>query len=128
MTHASDPDMPKISSFRDLLVWQKAMALAECGYRLSKRLPRDDQQVLGYQIRKSCVSVPSNIAEGFGRHSTAEYIHHLRFSKGSVNELQTQLELGRRLQIVRETEATIIITDAEEVGRMLNGLVESLRR
>ena len=128
MTRATDPSMPKISSFRDLLVWQKAMILAEHGYRLSKRLPRDDQLVLGHQIRKSCVSVPSNIAEGFGRHSTAEYIHHLRFSKGSVNELQTQLELGQRLQIVRDTDAAIIITEAEEVGRMLNGLVNSLGR
>jgi four helix bundle protein len=109
------------------LVWQKAMALAEGGYRFSKRLPRDDQ-LLGHQIRKSCVSVPSNIAEGFGRHSTAEYIHHLRFSKGSVNELQTQIELARRLQIATEAEAATMISDVEEVGRMLNGLVNSLRR
>ena len=104
------------------------MALAEGGYRFSKRLPRDDQLVLGHQIRKSCVSVASNIAEGFGRHSTAEYIHHLRFSKGSVNELQTQIELARRLQIATEAEAATMISDAEEVGRMLNGLVNSLRR
>jgi four helix bundle protein len=120
--------MSRISSFRDLLVWQKAMILAEDCYRLSKRLPRDDQMVLGYQIRKSCVSVPSNIAEGFGRHSTPEYIHHLRFSKGSVNELQTQVELAKRLQIVTNAEATAIIADAEETGRMLNGLVNALRR
>jgi four helix bundle protein len=120
--------MPKISSFRDLLVWQKAMALAERGYRFSKELPRDDQLVLGHQIRKSCVSVPSNIAEGFGRHSTAEYIHYLRFSKGSINEVQTQVELARRLEIGREAETVTIITDAEEIGRMLNGLVDSLRR
>jgi four helix bundle protein len=120
--------MPKISSFRDLMVWQKAMALAERGYRFSKELHRDDQLVLGHQIRKSCVSVPSNIAEGFGRHSTPEYIHHLRFSKGSVNELQTQVELAKRLRIVSEAEATTMISDAEEVGRMLNGLVDSLRR
>jgi four helix bundle protein len=60
--------MAKINSFRDLLVWQKSMSLAERCYRLTKRFPRDDQAVLGYEIRKSCVSVPSNIAEGFGRH------------------------------------------------------------
>ena len=107
--------MPKISSFRDLVVWQKAMALAERGYRCSKQLPRDDQLVLGHQIRKSCVSVPSNIAEGFGRHSTAEYIHHLRFSKGSVNELQTQLELARRLRVVPESDTAVMISDAEEM-------------
>jgi four helix bundle protein len=125
---AAGTSVPKISSFRDLLVWQKAMALAEGAYRFSKGLPRDDQLVLGHQIRKSCVSVPSNIAEGFGRPSTAEYIHHLRFSKGSVNELQTQVELARRLQIVSEAEAATMMSNAEEVGRMLNGLINSLRR
>lgn len=128
MPHALYAYMPKISSFRDLMVWQKAMALAERGYRFSKELPRDDQLVLGHQIRKSCVSVPSNIAEGFGRHSTPEYIHHLRFSKGSVNEIQTQVELARRFRIGGEAESALIIADAEEVGRMLNGLVDSLRR
>ena len=88
--------MAKITSFRDLLVWQKSMNLAERCYRISKRFRRDDQLVLGHEIRKSCVSVPSNIAEGSGRHHTAEYIHHLRFSNGSNNELQTQVEIGKR--------------------------------
>src|SRR5687768_18008927 len=120
--------MSKIESFRDLLVWQKSMSLAERCYRMSKRFPREDQPVLGYEIRKSCVSVPSNIAEGFGRHYTPEYIHHLRYSKGSNNELQTQVEVGRRVQIVSADEASAIIADAEEVGRMLNGLVNSLER
>src|SRR5262245_61761277 len=100
-----------------LWVWQKAMVLAERVYRFSKGLPRDDQSVLGHQIRKSWVSVPSNIAEGFGRHSTAEYVHHLRFSKGSINELQTQVELARRFRIGGEAESALIITDAEEIGR-----------
>lgn len=78
------------------------------------------------RIRQSCVSVPSNIAEGFGRHHTAEYIHHLRFSNGSNNELQTQVEIGKRVEIVSEEDAAAIIADAEEVGRMLHGLVNSL--
>ena len=120
--------MSKITSFRDLLVWQKAMNLAERCYQLSRRFPREDQLVLGYQIRKTAVSVPSNIAEGFGRHHTAEYIHHLRIANGSNNELQTQVELGRRIEVVAEEEASALIADAEEVGRMLHGLVSSLRR
>jgi four helix bundle protein len=92
------------------------------------RLKRDDQLVLGHEIRKSCVSIPSNIAEGFGRHYTPEYIHHLRFSTGSDNELQTQLELSKRIAIVKRDEAAILIADAEEVGRMLHGLIDSLQR
>jgi four helix bundle protein len=126
--HAFTGRMPKISSFRELLVWQKSMNLAERCYRVSKRFPRDDQPVLGYEIRKSCVSVPSNIAEGFGRHLTAEYIHHLRFSNGSNNELQTQVMVGQRVEIISEENAAAIIADAEEVGRMLHGLVNSLAR
>ena len=120
--------MAKITSFRDLLVWQKSMDLVERCYGLVRRFPRDEQWVLGREIRKSCISVPSNIAEGFGRHHTLEYVHHLGFSNGSNNELQTQLELGRRLEIVSVDEAARVIADAEEVGRMLNGLMNSLRR
>lgn len=120
--------MAKINSFRDLLVWQKSISLAERCYRLTKRFPREDQMVLGYEIRKSCVSVPSNIAEGFGRHHTPEYIHHLRYSNGSNNELQTQVEIGHRVQLVSEQEAAGIIADAEEIGRMLHGLIGSLGR
>lgn len=120
--------MAKILSFRDLLVWQKSMALAARCYRLSKRLPREDQFTLGTAIRKSCISVPSNIAEGLGRHSTLEYIHHLRFSNGSNNELQTQVELAQRIQIVSEEEAAAVLADAHEIERMLQGLMSSLRR
>ena len=69
--------MPKPTSFRELLVWQKALDLAEGCYRLSRRLNRDDQSALGFQLRKSSVSVPSNIAEGYGRHHTASYVNRL---------------------------------------------------
>ncbi len=120
--------MTDINSFRDLFVWQKSMTLAEHCYLLTKRFTLDDQLVLGREIRKSCVSIPSNIAEGFGRHHTLEYVHHLRYSTGSNNELQTQVELAKRVKIIRVDEAKTIIGDAEEVGRMLNGLIGSLER
>ena len=120
--------MAKLNSYRELLVWQKSMNLADRCYRMTRRFKRDDQLVLGHEIRKSCVSIPSNIAEGFGRHYTAEYIHHLRFSSGSSNELQTQVELSRRVEIVGTEEAAMLIADAEEVGRMLHGLIGSLER
>jgi four helix bundle protein len=120
--------MAKLNSYRELFVWQKSMTLAERCYRMTRRFKRDDQLVLGHEIRKSCVSIPSNIAEGFGRHSTPEYIHHLRFSSGSSNELQTQVELSKRVEIVGADEAAILIADAEEIGRMLHGLIGSLER
>lgn len=111
--------MSRLTSYRELIVWQKSMNLAERCYRMTRRFKRDDQFVLGHEIRKSCVSIPSNIAEGFGRHYTPEYIHHLRYSSGSSNELQTQVELTKRVEIVSPTEAQILIADAEEIGRML---------
>jgi four helix bundle protein len=125
---ASGQCVATIRSFRDLSVWQKSMNLAHDCYLLAKQFAAEDRFVLGREIRKSCVSIPSNIAEGFGRHYTQEYIRHLRISKGSDNELQTQLELGRRIRIVSEAEAVRLIANAEEIGRMLDGLIGSLDR
>ena len=120
--------MTQINSFRDLLVWQKAMDLAVRCYAVSRRMPRDEQGVLGYQIRKCAVSMPSNIAEGKARQSTAIYMNHLWIAHGSGAELETQLELGARVKVVSEKEATALISDAQEIGRMLKGLVASLER
>ena len=117
-----------IRSFRDLNVWQKSMDLAVRCHLLAKRFPRDEQPVLGYQVRKSSLSMPSNVAEGFARHSTAFYVQHLWTAHASGAELQSQLELGQRIRVVSEREAEILIGDAEEIGRMLHGLVSSLER
>jgi four helix bundle protein len=118
----------QINSFRDLLVWQKAMELAVRCYGVSRRMPKDEQGVLGYQIRKCAVSMPSNIAEGKARQSTAIYMNHLWIAHGSGAELETQLELGARVKVVSEQDATALISDAQEIGRMLKGLVVSLER
>jgi four helix bundle protein len=120
--------MPKVESFRDLLVWQKAVDLAVRCHRVARRFPRDEQQVLGYQTRKSSLSMPSNIAEGFARHSTASYVQHLWTAHASGAELQSQLIVGTRIEIVSESDAAVLISDAEEVGRMIHGLVRSLER
>jgi four helix bundle protein len=117
-----------INSFRDLILWQKAMDLAHRCYGRSLRFPREHQGVLGNEIRKCSVSVPSNIAEGFGRHYTAAYINHLWIANGSDYELQTQLEIARRLRILGDDEAAGLTSDAEEVSRILKGLVKSLER
>ena len=120
--------MNNITSFRDLLVWQKSMDLAVRCYKTAQRLPKADQMVLGYQIRKSAVSMPSNVAEGFSRHSTAFYIQHLWTSHASGAELESQIELGSRLDLIPSANAEILVADAQEVGRMINGLVRSLER
>jgi four helix bundle protein len=120
--------MSQINSFRDLVVWQKAMGLAVRCYAVSRRMPRDEQGVLGSQIRKCAVSIPSNIAEGKSRKSTAVYINHLWVAHGSGAELETQLELGARVKVVPEKECAALVADAQEIGRMIQGLVKSLER
>ena len=120
--------MTNITSFRDLLVWQKAMDLAVRTYRVAQRLPRGEQPALGFQLRKSSLSIPSNIAEGWARHSTPTYIHHLRTSRGSGAELETQVEVGQRVDLIEARMAEMLITDSQEIGRMLNGLIASLER
>jgi len=117
-----------INSFPDLLVWQKSMDLAVRCYQTAQKLPKQDQMVLGHQIRKSSVSMPSNVAEGHSRHSTPHYVQHLWTAHASGAELETQLEIGARVEIISPEEAQFLIDDAQEIGRMINGLVKSLTR
>jgi four helix bundle protein len=104
------------------------MDLAVRCYGVSRRMPRDEQSVLGYQIRKCAVSMPSNIAEGKARQATPIYTNHLWIAHGSSAELETQLELGARVKVVSENEAAALIADTQEIGRMLQGLIASLER
>lgn len=120
--------MGNVTSFRDLLVWQKGLDLAVRCYLLARGFPKSDHAILGYQIRKSSLSIPSNIAEGQARHSTATDINHLLIANGSGAELQTQLEVARRVRLVTEEQAAAYIADAAEIGRMLGGLIAALER
>ena len=83
-----------IKSYRDLFVWQKAMELVTAVYAIPKVFPKEEQYGLTAQIRRSAVSVPSNIAEGYGRNSTLDYTRFLQIARGSLYELQTQLEIA----------------------------------
>ena len=113
-----------ISSYRDLHVWQRAMELAEATYTLTNELPPYETYGLGQQLRRSAVSVVSNIAEGHGRAHRGDYLHHLSISRGSLAELQTQLELASRLHASSVQQALSL---ADEVGRMLTTLMKRLR-
>jgi len=114
-----------IQSFRDLSVWQKSMDLSVLVYRSTEGFPRSEMFGLTSQLRRASVSIPSNIAEGkaIGGQS---YPRHLRIAHGSEAELQTQIELARRLQFLTADEANLVLKDASEVGRMLVGLIRSL--
>ena len=114
------------ADFKDLLVWQKAMDLAEMVYALVKLLPKDEQFELSSQIRRAAVSIPSNIAEGQGRKSNREFIRFLSIARGSRAELETQLMLAQRLGYVTKEQIAPAILLCNEVGRMLHALMQSV--
>jgi four helix bundle protein len=116
-----------VSSYRDLKVWQKAMDLVVECYRLAKLLPTHETYGLAGQIRRAAVSVPANIAEGHGRESLNEYLHHLSIANGSLMELQTHLEIAERLAYLAKAELMTASTLTADVGKMLNGLTKSLK-
>ena len=116
-----------IQSFRDLKVWQNGMDLAVSVYTISEKLPHSELFGLTSQLRRAAVSIPSNVAEGkaIGGQS---YPRHLKIALGSEAELQTQIELAKRLKMLDDAEATSLLEQTSEVGRMLVGLLTSLPR
>ena len=115
-------------SFRELMVWQKAMQLTVSVYELTREFPRDELYGLTSQARRAAVSLPSNIAEGHGRLNRREFRQFLGIARASNCELQTQLELARRLgygnpRHIQESERL-----SHEVGRMLYAMLESLKK
>ncbi len=115
-----------IRTYRDLVVWQKAMALMTDVYRASRPFPKDELYALTSQIRRSAVSIPSNMAEGYGRNSTTDYVRFLRVATGSLYELQTQLEIALNLGYLREPDFQSLNDRTREVERMLTSLVNKL--
>ena len=111
---------------KELIVWQKAMDLVVTVYKITKTFPKAEIYGLASQMQRAAVSIPSNIAEGHGLKQTQAYARHLAIANGSLTELETQLEIARRLgYFTAENEA--VINQAGEVGRMLAGLRRSLR-
>ena len=116
-----------IKSYRDLIVWQKSMQLVTDIYRLSKTLPNDERYGLTSQIRRSAVSIPSNIAEGYGRKSTTDYVRFLQISRGSLYEFQTQMEICLNLDLLSKQDFSDIHKKSNEIERMLNSLINKVK-
>ena len=113
--------------FKDLKVWQRACDLVAEVYRLTTSFPDREVYGLTSQMRRAAVSVPANIAEGAGRGGRKEFLHFLHIARGSLAELETLLELARRLDFINEEESRATTHLIAEVGRMLHGLKRSLR-
>jgi len=116
-----------IRGYKDLVVWQHAMALVGDIYGLTERLPADERFGLTAQLRRAAVSVPSNIAEGYGRHATGEYRHHLLISRGSLFEVETQLLLCVQLGYADDVVTQPVLEELRSVGKMLTSLLTRLR-
>jgi len=116
--------MSQIRSYRDLLVWQKSIALVTNIYTASTCFPKDEVYGLSAQLRRCAVSVPSNIAEGHGRATRKSYLRYLEISLGSLFELQTQLLIASNLNYLESDSFSRL----EEAERMLTGLMRSLRK
>jgi len=115
----------EVKSYEDLQVWQQAMKLAELVYALVRRFPDEERFALSDQLRRAAVSIPSNIAEGFGRETKADFLHFLAMSRGSLYELKTQIELADRFGMV--PDKTSVSETADSLGRMINSFMNSLR-
>ena len=117
-----------VRSYRDLKVWQKAMDLVVASYALTKRLPHTELYGLVSQIQRAAVSIPANIAEGHGREHLGDYLHHLSMANGSLMELETHLLVAVRLNYLNNEELDEMSGQTQEVGRMLAGLIRSLKK
>jgi four helix bundle protein len=116
-----------VNSFRDLTVWQLAMEVTEQVYRLTAEFPKSETYGLSSQMRRSAVSIPSNIAEGQGRDSTKEFLHFLAIAFGSICELETQLLLANRFSYLSDNDLQSVLTTLTSTSKTTRSLQKALK-
>ena len=124
--HSPPATNHSIKSYRDLIVWQKAMDLVEMVYQVTKGFPKEEHYGLTNQLRRAAVSVPSNIAEGQARNSTAEFRNFLSIARGSLAEVETQLLIAERLKYIDSEKLGEILNIQTEINKMTNALMNKL--
>ena len=116
----------KIRSFRDLEIWQRGIILTEVVYESTKAFPKEELYGLVAQLRRTAVSIPSNIAEGFARRHNKEYKQFLHISLGSCAELTTQVIIASKLRYIADKAAAAMVNEIEEISKMTMGLIKKL--
>lgn len=116
-----------MKTYRDLIVWQKAMILVSRVYELTRDFPSEEKFGLQIQIRRCAVSIPSNIAEGYGRNSGNEFSRFLQISMGSLFELQTQIEISYNLKFIKKESLSETYELTREIERMLSSLINKIK-
>jgi four helix bundle protein len=114
-------------SYRELMVWQKAMDLVEAVYRLTGAFPKEELYGLTSQMRRAAVSIPSNIAEGHGQGTDNHFARYLSISQGSLKELETQVLIAQRLGYVDQNTVQPVLGHCDEIGKMITGLQKTLK-
>lgn len=118
--------MNALKSYQDLAVWKKSIDWVQQIYVVSKGFPPEERFGLTSQVRRAAISVPSNIAEGAARTGTGEFLQSLSVARGSLAEVETQLLIARRLEMLREDQLNGLLQQSAEIGKMLSGLKRSL--
>jgi four helix bundle protein len=113
-----------MKGYRDLIAWQKAMELVTEIYRHTEKFPKEEIYGLTNQLRRAAVSIPSNLAEGHGRNSPREFHHFAGNARGSVLEVETQIEIAKNLGFLSEAAANELLGRTAELGKIINGLRE----
>lgn len=116
-----------LQSYQDLRVWQQGMELAAACYEMTRQFPKEERYGMVSQIRRSAVSVPANITEGYGRGSRGEYLQFLQIAQGSLYELETHLLLSKRVNLISAESVVSPLAMCTEVSKLLRALVASLR-
>ncbi len=117
-----------MKTYRDLIVWQKAMILVTMIYQKANSLPAEERYGLISQLKRSAVSIPSNIAEGYGRNYRKDYLRFLKFARGSLFESQTQIEIAVNLSLIEPNSIQELALLSTEVEKMLNSLIRNLKQ
>ena len=115
-----------VKSFKDLVIWQRSIRLVEDIYETTRAFPKEELYGLSAQLRRSVVSIPSNIAEGFARRHNAEYKQFLYISLGSLAEVSTQLIIATNLGYLREEKSKRLLAEIEEISKMTMSLIKKL--
>lgn len=118
----------KINSYRDLIVWQKSIALVTEIYKLTKTFPAEEKFGIVNQLNRAVMSIPANIAEGWGRESSKNYLQFLRISRGSLMETETLLVISKNLNYIDDENFRMISEKLDEIGKILQGLIKGVQQ
>ncbi len=118
----------RISSYKDLIAWQKGIELTTIVYKLLNQFPKEERFGLVSQISRSCTSIPANIAEGWGRDSDQNFINYLIIAKGSLYELETHLIVSKNINYITDETLKDVQINIEEISKIINGLIKSIQQ